>query len=214
MRAAVNVCREKTKQQGFEVVGSGVAEVPVSTLTAGSEEGGDTYHNRACPQPLHQPAVLPDAELPVLGSVHATEHVHDLLVVARLLLVLGDLRGEREEQHAAGCEDVIAERLGVGQRDGVVGELDGLAAHNLRDLSCNRGRGEGAIDDMGRAEGFEEGLVVRGGCSDDGRKLGEPRYLDGCMRVWLLACACMTHGAVKESRITHHIGRRKKSPRG
>ena len=31
---------EKTKQQGFEAVGAGVAEVPVPTLIAGSEEGG------------------------------------------------------------------------------------------------------------------------------------------------------------------------------
>ena len=146
-----------------------------------SEAGENTYHDRARPQPLRQPAILLDAELPVLGSVHATEHVHDLLVVARLL-VLGDLRGEREEQHAAGCEDVIAERLGVGQRDGVVGELDGLAPHNLRDLSCNRGRGEGAIDDMGRAEGFEDSFIVGAGGISDRRELGEPRYLDGCVR--------------------------------
>ena len=146
------------------------------------------YHNRTCPQPLRQPAVLLDAELPVLGGVHVPRHVHDLRVVVRLLLVLGDLQGEREEQRTAWCKELIGERLGVGQRDGVVGELDGLAAHNLRDFSCNRGRGEGAIDDMGRAGGFEEGLIVRGGGSDDGRKLGEPRYLDGCMRGWLSVC--------------------------
>ena len=62
----------------------------------------------------------------------------------------------------------MGKRLGVGQRDGVVGELDGLAARDLRDLSCDCRRGERTIDNMGRAEGFEEGLVVRGGGSDDG----------------------------------------------
>ena len=129
---------------------------------------GDTYHNRSRPQPIRQSAVLLDAELPVLGGVHAPRHVHNLRVVVCLLLVLGDLQGEREEQRAARCEELVGERLGVGQRDGVVGELDGLAARDLRDLSCNRGCREGAIDDMGRAEGFEEGLVVGRRGSDDG----------------------------------------------
>ena len=35
---------------------------------------------------------------------------------------------------------------------------------------------------MGRAERFEESLVVRGRSSDDEGELGELGYLDGCVR--------------------------------
>ena len=135
------------------------------------------------PQPLRQPAVLLDAELPVLGSVHATEYVHDLLVVARLLLVFRDLHGVRDDEHAARREDLVAERLRVREGDRVVDELDGLAARELRDLRCERGCGQGTVEDVGRAEGLEERFVVRGRGGDDGRELGELRYLDGCIGI-------------------------------
>ena len=138
---------------------------------------GDTYHNRSRPQPIRQSAVLLDAELPILESVHVAEHMHNLFVVARLL-VLKNLRGEREEQRAAWCEDLVDEGLGVGQRDGVVDKLVGLATRDLCDLSCDCGRGERTVDNMGRDERFEEGLVVGRRGSDDGGELGEPRYLN------------------------------------
>ena len=57
-----------------------------------------------------------------------------------------------------------------------------LSARDPCDLSLDCGRGERIVDDMGRAEGFEEGFIVGAGGISDRRELGEPRYPDGSVR--------------------------------
>ena len=141
----------------------------------------ETYHDRARPQPLREPPTHLHAQRPIRRQPKAPEHIDDPLV--RRLRVRWHGRRERRDERPARREHFVAERLGIRVRDCVVHELDGCAPSDARDLGGERGREEGAVEDVRRAERGEARGVVRGGGGDDGRELVQARGLDGCMRV-------------------------------
>ena len=142
-----------------------------------------THRERArAEEPLEPPKQLL-TQRPVPRQVEAPEHRHDLLV--RRQALCGDARGQRREERAPRRERRIADRLGVRERDCVVHELDGRAPGRGGDRSGERRGGEGAVEDVRRAEGGEARGVVRGRGGDDGREFVQARGLDrcACMRV-------------------------------
>ncbi len=111
--------------------------------------------------------------------MHIPEHARDLLPVPFLLELRGDDLGKHEHDRAARGYRLVRERLGVGEGDRVVDELDRFALSESRELSEDGGCGEDAVEDVRGAERGEEGGVVRGGGGDYGREVGELRDLDG-----------------------------------
>ena len=111
--------------------------------------------------------------------MHIAEDVRNKLVLRDLLLV--DRLVEHDDEGPAGREDVVRQVLRVAQRDGVVGDLDGLGGDRL-DRALDLGRRERAVDDVRRADGLQVRLVVLRGGGDDGREAGELSELDGWAR--------------------------------
>lgn len=140
-----------------------------------------TYHDLPGLEPLREPTVQRDTDLPVLRSLHVSKRGDDRLVVARFLR--GDDVGEGQNEVATGREDVVREWLRVCERDRVVDELDRLCPCDLGNFSLDRGCWERAVNDMRRAERLQECLVAEGSSCDDGREPGKLRDLNSCADI-------------------------------
>ncbi len=98
--------------------------------------------------------------------MHIPKRAYDRLVVARFLR--GNDVGERQDEVAAGNEDVVREWLCVSERDRVVDKLDGLsppilvtsawiaAAESVRSMTCV------APSDLRKASWRREAVAMMG----------------------------------------------------